>query len=47
MEQQFISQWEKSRELAAQAGVRMRPVTAEEAMNYGLIDRVITGHSEK
>ena len=22
-------------------------MTAEEAMNYGLIDRVITGHSEK
>ena len=32
MEQQFISQWEKCRELAARAGVRMRPVTAGEAM---------------
>ena len=32
MEQQFISQWEKCRELAARAGVRMRTVTAGEAM---------------
>lgn len=32
MEQQFISQWEKCRALAAGAGVRMRPVPAEEAM---------------
>lgn len=32
MEQQFISQWEKCRELAARAGVRMRLVTAGEAM---------------
>ena len=32
MEQQFISQWEKCRELAAKEGVRMRPVEREEAM---------------
>ena len=32
MEQQFILQWEKCRELAAEAGVRMRPVGREEAM---------------
>ena len=32
MEQQFILQWEKCRSLAAAAGVRMRPVPAEEAM---------------
>ena len=32
MEQQFISQWEKCRNLAAGAGVRMRPVPAEEAL---------------
>ncbi|MDY4753728.1 MAG: hypothetical protein SO355_00075 [Candidatus Faecousia sp.] len=41
MEQQFISQWEKSRELAAQAGVRMRPVTAEEAMKTA--HRILSG----
>lgn len=32
MEQKFILEWEKCRSLAAQAGVRMRPVTGEEAM---------------
>lgn len=32
MEQQFISEWEKCRALAAEAGVRMRPVAASEAM---------------
>ena len=32
MEQQFILQWEKYRGLAAEAGVRMRPVPAAEAM---------------
>lgn len=32
MEQQFISEWEKRRALAAEAGVRMRPVSAAEAM---------------
>ena len=32
MQQQFISQWEACRALAAQAGVRMRPVPGEEAM---------------
>ena len=32
MEQKFIAEWEKCRALAAKAGVRMRPVSAEEAM---------------
>ena len=32
MEQQFITQWEKCRELAAGVGVRMRPVEREKAM---------------
>lgn len=32
MEQQFILEWEKCRLLASQAGVRMRPVPAQEAM---------------
>ena len=32
MEQQFLSQWEKCRSLAVAAGVRMRPVSAAEAM---------------
>ena len=41
MEQQFISQWEKCRKLAAQAGVRMRPVTAEEAMKTA--HRILSG----
>lgn len=41
MEQQFISQWEKCWELAAQAGVRMRPVTAEEAMKTA--HRILSG----
>ncbi len=41
MEQQFISQWEKCRELAAQTGVRMRPVTAEEAMKTA--HRILSG----
>lgn len=41
MEQQFISQWEKCQELAAQAGVRVRPVTAEEAMKTA--HRILSG----
>ena len=41
MEQQFISQWEKCRELAAQTGVRMRPVTAGEAMKTA--HRILSG----
>ena len=32
MEQKLILEWEKCRALAAEAGVRMRPVAAEEAM---------------
>lgn len=32
MEQEFINQWETCRSLAAQAGVRLRPMTAEDAM---------------
>lgn len=32
MEQKFILEWEKCRALAAEAGVRMRPVAAEDAM---------------
>ena len=32
MEQKFILEWEKCRSLAAQAGVRMRPVAQGEAM---------------
>ena len=32
MEQKFILEWEKCRVLAAEAGVRMRPVAAEDAM---------------
>ena len=32
MEQKFIAEWEKCRELASQAGVRMRPIPVEEAM---------------
>ena len=32
MEQKFISEWEKCRALAAEAGVRMRPVAGAEAM---------------
>lgn len=32
MEQKFILEWEKCRALAAEAGVRMRPVPAAEAM---------------
>lgn len=32
MEQKFLLEWEKCRALAAEAGVRMRPVAAEEAM---------------
>ena len=32
MEQEFINQWETCRALAAQAGVRLRPMTAEDAM---------------
>lgn len=41
MEQQFIAQWEKCRSLAAQAGVRMRPVTKEEAMKTS--HRILSG----
>ena len=41
MEQQFLSQWENCRELAAQAGVRIRPVTAEEAMKTA--HRILSG----
>ena len=33
MEQKFILEWEKCRALAAEAGVRLRSVPAEEAMN--------------
>lgn len=32
MEAKFIAAWEAARQKAAQLGVRMRPVTAEEAM---------------
>ena len=32
MEQKFILEWERCRALAAEAGVRMRPVRGEEAM---------------
>ena len=32
MEQKFILEWEKCRTLAAQAGVRMRPIAPEDAM---------------
>ena len=41
MEQQFISQWEKCREMAARAGERMRPVTAGEAMKTA--HRILSG----
>lgn len=41
MEQQFLSQWEKCRSLAVAAGVRMRPVSAAEAMQTA--HRCLTG----
>lgn len=41
MEQKFIAEWEKCRALAAQAGVRMRPVPPEEAMKTA--HRVLSG----
>ncbi|MDD6023168.1 MAG: hypothetical protein PUC06_02860 [Oscillospiraceae bacterium] len=58
MEQQFLSQWEKCRKMAAEAGVRMRPVDAGEAMKTahrllsgsrtsdGFSDLVRIGHTE-
>ena len=41
MEQKFILEWEKCRVLAAEAGVRMRPVAAEDAMKTAR--RVLSG----
>ena len=44
MEQKFITEWEKCRALAAEAGVRMRPVTPEDAMKTA--HRALSGHRE-
>lgn len=41
MEQKFILEWERCRALAAEAGVRMRPVPAEEAMKTA--HRILSG----
>ena len=44
MEQKFIAVWLANRETAARMGVRLRPVTAEEAMKTA--HRWLTGHRE-
>ena len=44
MEQQFIAAWMASREKAAKIGVRLRPVTAENAMKTA--HRDLSGHRE-
>ncbi len=44
MEQKFIAAWAANREKAARLGVRMRPVTEEEAMKAA--HRCLSGHKE-
>ena len=44
MENKWIAGWEKARQEAAQLGVRMRPVAAEEAMKQA--HRCLSGHRE-
>ena len=44
MEQQFIAAWMANREKAAKIGVRLRPVTAENAMKTA--HRDLSGHRE-
>lgn len=41
MEQKFIAAWEACRKNAAEAGVRMRPVAAEDAMK--MAHRMLSG----
>ena len=44
MEEKFVAVWLSNREKAARLGVRMRPVTAEEAMKTA--HRWLSGHRE-
>ena len=44
MEQKFVSVWLANREKAARMGVRLRPVTAEDAMKTA--HRWLSGHRE-
>ena len=44
MEQKFVSTWLANRETAARMGVRLRPVTAEDAMKTA--HRWLSGHRE-
>ena len=44
MEQKFIAAWAANREKAGALGVRMRPVSAEEAMKQA--HRCLSGHRE-
>ena len=44
MEQKFIAAWLANRETAAKMGVRLRPVTAEDAMKTA--KRWLSGHRE-
>ena len=44
MEQKFIATWLANRETAARMGVRLRPVTAEDAMKTA--KRCLSGHRE-
>ena len=44
MEEKFIAVWMANREKAAKLGVRLRPMTAEEAMKNA--HRCLSGHRE-
>jgi hypothetical protein len=44
MEQKFVSTWLANRETAARMGLRLRPVTAEDAMKTA--HRWLSGHRE-